>query len=88
MGSGFGPLGETVFSARTSPDGIHVVAVTQNKPPKASPYDMVRDRVLADYRADKINRMQAGADAFLAKPFTANDVEAIVARAVALTSDV
>jgi len=49
----------------TAPDGIHVIAVTQNKPPKASPYDIVRDQVLNDYRADKIKRMQAGADAFL-----------------------
>ncbi|TWB46343.1 peptidyl-prolyl cis-trans isomerase [Nitrospirillum viridazoti] len=49
----------------TAPDGIHVIAVTQNTPPKASPYEMVRDKVLSDYRADKINRMRAGADAFL-----------------------
>jgi len=70
-------LGDTLFDAAskvpagkvsdpiTAPDGIHVIAVTQNMPPKASPYEMVCDKVLNDYRADKIKRMQAGADAFL-----------------------
>lgn len=48
-----------------APDGIHVIAVTQNTPPKATPYEKARDQVLSDYRADKINRMQVGADAFL-----------------------
>ena len=70
-------LGDTLFDAAskvpagkvsdpiTAPDGIHAIAVTQNMPPKASPYEMVCDKVLNDYRADKIKRMQAGADAFL-----------------------
>lgn len=49
------------------PDGIHILAVRRNQPPVPSRYDQVRDRVLADYRADKIARMQAGADRFLRK---------------------
>jgi parvulin-like peptidyl-prolyl isomerase len=56
-----GKVSDPIFAR----DGIHVIAVTQNTPPKASPYEMVRDKVLNDYRTDKINRMQAGADAFL-----------------------
>jgi parvulin-like peptidyl-prolyl isomerase len=70
-------LGDSLFDAAskvpagkvsdpiTAPDGIHVIAVAQNTPPEASPSERVRDQVLSDYRADKINRMQAGADAFL-----------------------
>jgi parvulin-like peptidyl-prolyl isomerase len=49
------------------PDGVHVAVVVKNTPPVVAPFDQVRDRVLADYRADKVARMQAGADAFLRK---------------------
>lgn len=50
-----------------APDGIHVMAVSLNIPPVPAPYDRIRDKVLSDYRADKIARMQSGADAFLRK---------------------
>ena len=49
------------------PDGVHVLVVTKNELPVVSPYDEVRDRVLADYRANKVARMQSGADAYLRK---------------------
>ncbi len=50
-----------------APDGIHVLAMAHNAPPTPQPYSLVRDTVLADYRADKVARMQAGADQFLRK---------------------
>lgn len=51
----------------TMPDGVHVLAMTHNRLPAPQPYDRVRDQVLEDFRADKVARMQAGADAFLRK---------------------
>lgn len=47
------------------PDGWHILVVRSNQPPVPPAYEQVRDRVLADVRADKVARMQAGADAFL-----------------------
>ncbi|WP_174285027.1 peptidyl-prolyl cis-trans isomerase [Sphingomonas bacterium] len=49
------------------PDGVHLLAMTRNVPPILQPYDRVRETVLADYRADKVARIQAGADQFLRK---------------------
>lgn len=51
----------------TMRDGVHLLAVSHNSLPLVSPYDQVRDRVLADYRRDKVARMQGGADAYLRK---------------------
>ena len=48
-----------------TPDGVHLLVKTRNRPPTPQPYDQVREQVLADYRADKVARMQAGADRFL-----------------------
>ena len=50
-----------------TPDGIHILVMRQHRPPIPTPYDRVRDQVLADYRADKATRMQADADKFLRK---------------------
>jgi hypothetical protein len=36
-----------------------------NQQPVAEEYSQARDRVLADYRADKVARMRAGTDRFL-----------------------
>ena len=49
------------------PDGVHLLAMTRNMPPTPQPFDRVRETVLADYRADKVTRIQAGADQFLRK---------------------
>jgi len=49
------------------PNGIHILIMRKNRPPVPTPYERVRDQVLADYRADKVARMQAGADKFLRK---------------------
>jgi parvulin-like peptidyl-prolyl isomerase len=49
------------------PDGEHVLVMQRNIPPKPQPFETVRDRVLTDFRNDKIARMQAGADLFLRK---------------------
>lgn len=49
------------------PDGIHLLAMTRNVPPTPQPFDRVRETVLTDYRANKVARMQAGADQFLRK---------------------
>ncbi len=51
----------------TMPDGVHLLAMTRNVRPTPQPYDRVRETVLADYRADKVARIQAGADQFLRK---------------------
>ncbi len=50
-----------------APDGVHVLAMAHNVPPTSQPFERVRPRVIEDYRADKVARMQAGADAFLRK---------------------
>ncbi|MEO9130883.1 MAG: peptidylprolyl isomerase [Sphingomonas sp.] len=50
-----------------APNGIHILVMRKHRPPVPTPYERVRDRVLADYRADKVTRMQAGADKFLRK---------------------
>ncbi len=50
-----------------APDGVHVLAVAHNAPPTPQPFERVRPQVIEDYRADKVARMQAGADAFLRK---------------------
>jgi parvulin-like peptidyl-prolyl isomerase len=48
-------------------DGVHVLIVKNNTAPTITPFEQARDRVLGDYRKDKIRRMQAGADIFLRK---------------------
>jgi parvulin-like peptidyl-prolyl isomerase len=48
-------------------DGVHVLVMLHNVPPEPQSFETVRDRVLADFRNDKIARMQAGADLFLRK---------------------
>ncbi|WP_068089800.1 peptidylprolyl isomerase [Novosphingobium rosa] len=49
------------------PDGVHVLLVKSNIAPVVTPFEQARDRVLTDYRSDKVSRMQAGADAYLRK---------------------
>jgi hypothetical protein len=46
-------------------DRVHVLAMHTNRQGAAEDYGEARDRVLADYRADKIARMRAGTDRFL-----------------------
>ena len=50
-----------------TPTGIHILVMREHRPPVPTPYERVRDQVLADYRADKVTRMQADADKFLRK---------------------
>jgi hypothetical protein len=44
---------------------LHVLVMQKNQPPVAAVYADARDRVLADYRADKIARLRVGTDRFL-----------------------
>jgi hypothetical protein len=44
---------------------VHVLAMHYNRQPAPEDYSEARDRVLTDYRADKIARMRAGTDRFL-----------------------
>ena len=44
---------------------VHVLAMQHNRQPVPEDYSQARDRVLADYRTDKIARMRAGTDRFL-----------------------
>jgi hypothetical protein len=44
---------------------VHVLAMHSNQQPAPEEYSEARDRVLADFRADKIARMRAGTDRFL-----------------------
>ena len=44
---------------------VHVLAMHPNQLSAPVEYSEARDRVLADYRADKIARMRAGTDRFL-----------------------
>ena len=50
-----------------TPSGIHILVARLHRPPVPTPFDRVRDQVLADYRADKVTRIQADADKFLRK---------------------
>jgi len=44
---------------------VHVLAMQHNHQPVAEDFGQARDRVLADFRTDKIARMRAGTDRFL-----------------------
>ncbi len=44
---------------------VHVLAMQHNHEPVPEDYSQARDRVLADFRTDKIARMRAGTDRFL-----------------------
>jgi len=44
---------------------VHVLAMQHNHQPVPEDYAQARDRVLADFRTDKIARMRAGTDRFL-----------------------
>jgi parvulin-like peptidyl-prolyl isomerase len=46
-------------------DGTHIIQMVRNTKPVAIPFDQVRDRVLQDFLADKIARLQAGNERFL-----------------------
>lgn len=48
-------------------DGVHMLAVEHNVAPSPQPFGRVREAVLADYRKDKVARLQAGTDQFLRK---------------------
>lgn len=43
----------------------HILIMGENIPPVPEPYEAVRDQVLSDFRADKVARMQTGADRYL-----------------------
>jgi parvulin-like peptidyl-prolyl isomerase len=70
-------LGTTLFAvAKRLHDGqvsdpvayggrVHVLAMHSNRQPVPEVYSAARDRVLTDYRTDKIARMRAGTDRFL-----------------------
>ena len=49
------------------PDGIHVLAVSQNTPPVARPFETARDQVLNDLRTEQIAALQAKSVQFLRK---------------------
>ncbi len=50
-----------------APDGIHILQMVKNTKPVSIPFDQVRDRVLQDFLADKVARLQAGNERFLRK---------------------
>lgn len=60
------PMRDGEVSAPVADGGrIHVLAMHQNQQPVPADYATARDRVLTDYRADKIARMRTGTDRFL-----------------------
>lgn len=46
---------------------VHVLVMQRNVQPRLQRYEQAADRVLADYRAEKIARLRNGADGFLRK---------------------
>ena len=48
-------------------DGRHILQMVRNRKPVGIPFDQVRDRVLQDFLADKVARLQAGNERFLRK---------------------
>jgi hypothetical protein len=72
-------LGERLFEAAVGlpqggvsravdmPDGIHVMYMRKNTPPKRMDFTAVRDKVLADYRNERIRSLTAGDEVFLRK---------------------
>jgi len=72
-------LGDSLFEAArrvhagaasdplAEPDGVHVLAVSENHPPVARPYEAAHDQVLNDFRNDEIARLEAKSAQFLRK---------------------
>ena len=70
-------LGDALFAtARTmrdgdvsepviQPDGAHVLVMGRNQPPRPVPYGDAQDRVLRDFLADKVARLQVSNERFL-----------------------
>lgn len=70
-------LGDALFAtARTlrdgdvsepavQPDGAHVLVMGRNQPPRPVPYEDAQDRVLRDFLADKVTRLQVSNGRFL-----------------------
>jgi parvulin-like peptidyl-prolyl isomerase len=50
-----------------APDGLHILQMVRNRKPVGIPFGQVRDRVLQDFLADKVARLQAGNERFLRK---------------------
>ena len=48
-------------------DGHHLLQMVRNRPPRAIAFDEARDKVLRDFLADKIARLQRGNERFLRK---------------------
>jgi parvulin-like peptidyl-prolyl isomerase len=48
-------------------DGTHLLYVVNNQPPVPMDFTQARDRVLSDYRADAVQRLRAGDEAFFRK---------------------
>ena len=49
------------------PDGVHILVMAHNQPPLPTRFEDARDRVLHDFLAAKVARLQAGAGRFLRK---------------------
>ena len=70
-------LGDQLFAAATRlaagqvsdpvvlSDGIHIIVVKSNRPPKPPPFDQIRDRVLASYFDDQAKRLTQANERFL-----------------------
>lgn len=48
-------------------DGVHILQMVDNQPPVPAAYPQVRDRVMQDFLADKVARLQEGNKRFLKK---------------------
>lgn len=57
----------TVSGPIPAPDGIHILQMITNKPPVETAYADARDRVMRDFLADKVARLQEGNKRFLRK---------------------
>jgi cytochrome c oxidase cbb3-type subunit 3 len=57
----------TVSGPIPAPDGIHILQMVTNKPPVETAYPDARDRVMRDFLADKVGRLQEGNKRFLRK---------------------
>jgi hypothetical protein len=49
------------------PDGIHVLYMQRNVEPAPLDFASARDKVLRDYRNERIRNLTTGAEAFLGK---------------------
>jgi hypothetical protein len=56
-----------VFGPVETPDGIHVLYMQRNVTPAPLGFAAARDKVLSDYRNERIHNLTTGAESFLRK---------------------